>query len=93
MYLTESWLASNDKADTEIGNEWRTTSFRVGETLMAIKALQNLKPAQPRRFVPARADLGEWAQVEPLFKKLEAAAKSRWIRLGNMLGLGPKLVP
>jgi oligoendopeptidase F len=29
---------------------------------------------KPRRFVPARIDLGEWAQIAPLFDQLEARA-------------------
>src|SRR5580700_2964641 len=44
-------------------------------------------PYRPRTFVPAKTDLGDWSQVEPLFDKLEAAAASarttadleRWI--------------
>jgi oligoendopeptidase F len=61
---------------------------------MAIKALQNLKPAQPRTFVPKKVDMGDWASVEPLFKKLELAAKSistpkqleQWVRDAGELG-------
>jgi oligoendopeptidase F len=33
-------------------------------------------PYRPRKFVPEKADLGDWNQVAPLFDKLEAAAKS-----------------
>jgi oligoendopeptidase F len=61
---------------------------------MAVKALVGLKPAQPRSFVPAKADLGDWAQLEPLFKKITAAAPSlknareleRWIADISELG-------
>jgi len=40
---------------------------------MTLPALKKLKPASPRRFVPARADLGDWKTLEPLFDKLEAS--------------------
>src|ERR1700759_5219844 len=40
---------------------------------MSLPALKKLKPASPRRFVPARANLGEWKTLEPLFDKLEAS--------------------
>ncbi|HEY3319665.1 MAG TPA: M3 family oligoendopeptidase [Planctomycetota bacterium] len=60
---------------------------------MAIEALEKLVPAQPRSFIPSAADLGDWAQVEPLFVKLEAAAAEiksakeleRWILDGGEL--------
>jgi oligoendopeptidase F len=41
---------------------------------MGVESLEKLKPASPRRFVPKEANLGDWAQIEPLFKKLEANA-------------------
>ncbi len=41
---------------------------------MAVVALEGLRPAQPRRFVPAACSGGEWNQIEPLFEKLVAAA-------------------
>ena len=61
---------------------------------MAVQALENLKPAHPRTFVPAGTDLGEWAQVEPLFVKLEEEAArikslpglKRWILNVGELG-------
>jgi oligoendopeptidase F len=33
-----------------------------------------LSPHKPRRFVPERADLGAWTEIEPLFDRLERAA-------------------
>jgi len=61
---------------------------------MGIKALQSLKPAQPRKFVPKKVNMGDWTKVEPLFLKLEAAAKSvtspkqleQWVRDAGELG-------
>jgi oligoendopeptidase F len=41
---------------------------------MSLLPFGPLPPHQPRRFVPAGADLGDWAQIEPLFQRLEAAA-------------------
>jgi oligoendopeptidase F len=41
---------------------------------MALASLQKLKPAHPRRFVPRKADLGNWNDIAPLFDKLEAEA-------------------
>jgi oligoendopeptidase F len=40
-----------------------------------------LLPHRPRRFVPAAIDLGDWAQMAPLFDKLEqpAADRERWL--------------
>src|SRR5437016_2444173 len=35
-----------------------------------------LKPHTPRTFVPATADLGDWAQIEPLFDTLETRLKA-----------------
>jgi oligoendopeptidase F len=43
---------------------------------MAIEALDKLTPAQPRKFVPKRIDLGDWAQLEPLFDELQKRAAS-----------------
>src|SRR6266446_2926238 len=31
-----------------------------------------LPPHKPRRFVPEAIDLGDWAQISPLFERLEA---------------------
>ena len=61
---------------------------------MPVEALKALKPAEPRRFVPAKAELGDWAQVEPLFVKLETAAAGiksakaleRWVLDASELG-------
>ncbi|MCZ7643804.1 MAG: M3 family oligoendopeptidase [Planctomycetota bacterium] len=39
---------------------------------MSVAALDRLKPLQPRRFVPERIDLGDWAQLEPLLQRLDA---------------------
>src|SRR2546422_6573578 len=33
-----------------------------------------LPPHKPRRFVPPSADLGDWAQIAPLFDRLQARA-------------------
>jgi len=41
---------------------------------MPVAALENLKPAHPRTFVPAAAKLGDWAQIEPLMIQLEQRA-------------------
>ncbi len=43
---------------------------------MAIESLAKLPRAKKRKFVPERANLGDWAQIEPLFKELVAAAPS-----------------
>ena len=61
---------------------------------MPVAALQKLRPAQPRSFVPAGTDLGDWAQLEPLFKKLELSAASiksaadleQWVMNASELG-------
>ena len=42
---------------------------------MPVEALKQLAPAHPRTFVPDGANLGDWAQLEPLFLKLEADAE------------------
>jgi oligoendopeptidase F len=45
----------------------------------------------PRRFVPADADMGEWAQIEPLFREIldreidSAQALERWLEDANEL--------
>jgi oligoendopeptidase F len=46
-----------------------------------------LPPYQPRRFVPAKIDLGDWSQVAPLFDALEnqAATCSQGIALERWL--------
>lgn len=56
--------------------------------------LANLPRAQPRNFVPSDIKLGDWAQVEPLFVKLETAAAwnrcakdlEQWVMNGGELG-------
>jgi len=39
---------------------------------MSASPFAELKPYEPRKFVPARIDLGDWAQIEPLLDRLEA---------------------
>ena len=34
-----------------------------------------LKPFEPRKFIPAQIDLGDWARIEPLLDRLEAELK------------------
>src|SRR5690349_6047249 len=41
---------------------------------MGLKSLETLPKAHPRTIVPADVNLGDWAQVEPLFIKLEEQA-------------------
>jgi oligoendopeptidase F len=41
---------------------------------MSLLPFGDLPAYKPRRFVPASVDLGDWAQVAPLFDQLEAAA-------------------
>src|SRR5580692_9668389 len=41
---------------------------------MSMLPCGELKPYRPRRFVPARIDLGDWPSIAPLFDKLEASA-------------------
>ena len=41
---------------------------------MSLLPFGPLPPGQPRRFVPAQIDLGEWTQIAPLFDRLKAAA-------------------
>jgi oligoendopeptidase F len=61
---------------------------------MAVEALNKLTAAQPRTFIPKNADLGDWKQVEPLFKKLiESAAQNKtakqleqWVGHASELG-------
>ena len=61
---------------------------------MAIEALAKLPRAQKRTFVPNKIDLGDWAQIEPLFKRLVAAAPAiktvadleKWVLDGAELG-------
>ena len=43
---------------------------------MAVDSLTKLPRAQKRTFVPAQLDLGDWSQIEPIFKKLVSAAPS-----------------
>ena len=38
---------------------------------MSLLPFENLPVHSPRKFVPSAADLGNWAEVEPLFNKLE----------------------
>ncbi len=54
---------------------------------MNLLPFENLPPHQPRAFVPATIDLGDWAQLAPLFDALEtrapqcdsATALERWL--------------
>ena len=39
---------------------------------MSLLPFENLPVHSPRKFVPASADLGNWAEVEPLFNSLES---------------------
>src|SRR5258706_6555066 len=41
---------------------------------MSLLPFENLPPHKPRRFVPPRIDLGDWAQIAPMFDRLEARA-------------------
>src|SRR5688572_8441578 len=43
---------------------------------MSLLPFQNLPVHSPRKFVPTNVDLGDWAQVEPLFNKLEERVRS-----------------
>ncbi|HEX7861467.1 MAG TPA: M3 family oligoendopeptidase [Verrucomicrobiae bacterium] len=43
---------------------------------MSLLPFQNLPVHSPRKFVPTSAELGEWAQVEPIFNKLEERVRS-----------------
>ncbi len=61
---------------------------------MSLLPFTDLPVHSPRRFVPAVIDLGDWAQVAPLFDLLEARAAQvatvedleRWILDGGELG-------
>ncbi len=41
---------------------------------MSLLPYTNLPVYQPRTFVPENIDLGDWSQIEPLYKELEARA-------------------
>src|ERR1700674_456715 len=41
---------------------------------MNLLPFEALPAHKPRRFVPQQIDLGDWAQIEPLFDQLEARA-------------------
>jgi oligoendopeptidase F len=41
---------------------------------MSLLPFGTLPPCRPRRFVPASAELGDWAQIAPLYGELEAKA-------------------
>src|SRR5437879_6266387 len=41
---------------------------------MDLVPFDNLQPHRPRRFVPERIDLGNWAALAPLFDELEKRA-------------------
>ena len=41
---------------------------------MGLLPFDSLPPHKPRRFVPAAVDLGNWAQIAPMFEQLEARA-------------------
>lgn len=61
---------------------------------MSLLPFGELPVHTPRRFVPARIDLGDWTQIAPLFDALEARAAEcrdvaefeRWILDGGELG-------
>jgi oligoendopeptidase F len=38
---------------------------------MSLLPFNSLRPYRPRRFVPAAADAGDWASLEPLFDRLQ----------------------
>src|SRR5439155_22942969 len=44
---------------------------------MSLLPFENLPPHKARRFVPPQIDLGDWAQIAPLFDKLETEAPQR----------------
>ena len=54
---------------------------------MSLLPFENLPVHSPRKFVPTNADLGNWAEIEPLFNQLEerirkltsAAELERWL--------------
>lgn len=50
---------------------------------MSLLPFSDLPVAKERRFVPARIDLGDWGQIEPLFDRLEERIKQ--IRTGPEL--------
>jgi oligoendopeptidase F len=60
---------------------------------MNLLPFSELPVYRPRRFVPAKMDLGEWSQIAPLFDQLEAAAPKcqtsaafeRWLLDGGEL--------
>ena len=60
---------------------------------MSLLPFTNLPIYTPRRFVPAQIDLGDWAQIAPLFDQLDARAAQcggvadfeRWILDGGEL--------
>ena len=41
---------------------------------MSLLPFGPLPPCQPRQFVPAQIDLGDWTQIAPLFDRLEVSA-------------------
>ena len=61
---------------------------------MNLLPFENLPAYSPRRFVPKQIDLGDWAQIAPLFDRLETRAPQcrsvadfeRWILDGGELG-------
>jgi oligoendopeptidase F len=61
---------------------------------MSVAALEKLPRAQKRVFVPNTVDLGDWSQVEPMFKQLIELAGSienvkdleDWVLIGGELG-------
>lgn len=61
---------------------------------MLVQALQHLPRAQARQFVPDNCDLGDWAQLEPLFKQLQDEAPKlrgakqleKWVLKASELG-------
>src|SRR5205823_13606932 len=48
--------------------------FFSNVNFMNLLPFGQLPPYSPRRFVPAHIDLGDWAQIAPLFDRLEKGA-------------------
>src|ERR1041385_4283204 len=42
---------------------------------MSLLPFSDLPPFKPRRFVPAKLNLGDWSQISPLYDKLEASLR------------------
>src|SRR5438270_37883 len=60
---------------------------------MSLLPFDALPARRPRRFVPEQVNLGDWAQIDPLFNQLEARAPEcrsvgdleRWLLDGSEL--------